>query len=235
MGKHTSSAFAPGDFDVWMLAQSWAPHFCCHHADRCLTAPFSLSATHLSLHGLWPGFKEPRSGGQTFPASCEKAQALFPAFLPREYIDLAPSFTTYNAAERRADVGKLAIHEYKKHGTCSGLSPSSYFAEALRAFGKLPGDRGTPQLLSQNVGGSVATNALRSAYAAKVALKADKLCRLTEVTSCFAVNADGTVGELIDCPAHTMQSRDVGERCASLRITQLGQCLANDGQHRKKK
>ena len=231
MGR--GSAFASGDFDVWMLAQSWSPHFCCQQADRCFTVPWAFSANHLSLHGLWPGFKAKR-GDSFFPASCEKAQALMPAFLPREYIDLAPSFTTWNAAEGRADVGKLATHEWRKHGSCSGLTPEKYFSEALRAFQKLPGDRGTPKMLTDNVGGSVKTDALRREYAKRVALKADKSCRLTEVTSCFAKRADGMLGEQVDCPDHTMQSRDTGERCGTLRITQLGQCLANDGQKRKR-
>ena len=46
-------------------------------------------------------------------------------------------------------------HEWVKHGTCSGLSPDAYFAEALNALRFLPGDRGTPALISGNVGGEV--------------------------------------------------------------------------------
>ena len=114
MGKgHQSSGHAPGDFDVWLLAQTWSPHFCCAHTDRCHTVPWAFSAKHLSLHGLWPGFLTQR-GGETFPSSCATSARLVPTQLPREYIDVAPSFTTWNAAERRAEVGDLAKHEWKK-------------------------------------------------------------------------------------------------------------------------
>ena len=232
-GKAGAGAFRPGDFDVYLLAQTWAPHFCCHHADRCHTVPWAFSARHLSLHGLWPGFMTPRDGGQTFPQSCEAAQRLLPNFLPREYIDVAPSFTSYDTVARQAKVGELAKHEWKKHGTCTGLAPDQYFQAALTAMGQLPGDRGTPSLLSNAVGGEVSAASLRAAYAKRVAVRTDRQCRLSEVTTCFAKNADGTVGPQVDCPEHVLRGRDTS--CASIKVTQLGMCLATDGQKGKKK
>ena len=83
----------------------------------------------------------------------------------------------------------------------SGLPPSQYFDEALRA--------------------------LRGEYRKRVALSADKHCRLAEVTSCWRKQPDGSVGEQCDCPPHVMKGRDNG-RCASLVVAQLGQCLAAD-------
>jgi ribonuclease I len=166
MGR-SDARFVAGDFDVYLLAQTWAPHFCCQNTDRCNTVPWAFSAKHLSLHGLWPGFSKPREG-QTFPEKCEAAKKLLPNFLPREYIDVAPSFTTYDAALRQATVGGLAKHEWSKHGTCTGLAPDQYFAEALRAFELLPGNRGTPSILSENVGGAVGAPALRAAYAKRI-------------------------------------------------------------------
>ena len=229
MGRpRSASKYAAGDYDVYLLAQSWAPNFCCKNVDRCHTVPWAFSATHLSLHGLWPGFSSPR-GNDTYPSNCEAAHKLFPSFMPSEYIDLAPSFTVWDAKARQAAVGDLAKHEYKKHGTCSGLPPDAYFSEAVRAFAMLPGQRGTPEVLTKAVGGSVATAALRAAYSKRVALSADKQCRLTEVTTCWEKRPDGRVGKQIDCPEHVMNGRDRGHQCASLRITQLGQCLAGDG------
>lgn len=233
MGRGKGPHFAQGDFDIYLLAQTWAPHFCCHNTDRCHTVPWAFSAKHLSLHGLWPGFLMPREG-QTFPSSCEAAQKLLPAFLPREYIDVAPSFTTYDAVARQATVGELAKHEWKKHGTCTGLTPEGYFNEALKAMNALPGTRGTPALLSEHVGQDVPTSELRKAYSKRVALRADKLCRLAEVTTCWAKAPDGSVGAQVDCPDHVMKGRD-SPNCASLRLTQLGQCLAGDGQRKGRK
>ena len=111
--KPESPAFAPGDFDVYLLALTWSPHFCCHAADRCTTVPWSWSAKHLSLHGLWPGFSRPRSG-DTFPAHCSTKAKLLQEALPRDYVDVAPSFTAWNPTHHRADVGPLAKHEWKK-------------------------------------------------------------------------------------------------------------------------
>jgi len=155
---------------------------------------------------------------------CATKAKLVQEAMPREYIDLAPSYTTWNATAHRAEVGGLAKHEWSKHGTCSGLRPESYFTEALRAFTLLPGDRGTPATLTANVGGSVGADALRATYAKKVAIKADRNCSLSEVTSCWAKRPDGTVGAQIDCPEHIMKSRD-SPSCSSIRINQLGQCM----------
>ena len=99
--------------------------------------------------------------------------------------------------------------------------------EALRAMRELPGDRGTPEMLTRNVGGTVDAAALRGEYRSRVALSADKHCRLAEVTSCWRKQPDGSVGEQCDCPPHVMKGRDNG-RCASLVVAQLGQCLAAD-------
>ena len=38
----------------------------------------------------------------------------------------------------------------------------------------------------------------------------------------------------VECPEHVMRGRDRADSCAALKITQLGQCLANDGQKKKR-
>ena len=96
----------------------------------------------------------------------------------------------------------------------------------------LPGDRGTPKLVSEHVGGDISAAELRRSYAKRVAVRADKQCRLSEVTSCWAKAPDGTVGQQVDCPEHVMKGRDT-PACASLRITQLGACLAGDGKKKR--
>lgn len=103
-----------------------------------------------------------------------------------------------------------------------------YWSEALRALSLLPGDRGTPDLVTKAVGGSVDTAALRAQYRKRVAFKADKACRLAEVTSCWAKGSDGRVGAQVDCPEHLMRGRDSAGRCGSLLVGALGQCLASD-------
>jgi ribonuclease I len=106
----------PGDFDLYVLAQSWSPHYCCQRADRCTTVPWAFSARHLSLHGLWPGWSE-RRDNQPSPLNCKAKARLLSEALPREYIDVAPSFTKWNTEKHVAEVGDLAKHEWKKHGS----------------------------------------------------------------------------------------------------------------------
>ena len=156
MGKHRTSSDVPGDFDIYVLAQTWAPQFCCTKSDRCTTVSWAYSARHLSLHGLWPAYSAPRDGAP-LPMDCAVKAALVFEQLPREYIDLAPAFTRWNAELHRAEVGALGKHEWLKHGTCSGLAPAQYFGEALRAMQSLPGERGTPRALLAAVGGRVGT------------------------------------------------------------------------------
>jgi len=151
--------------------------------------------------------------------------------LPREYIDLAPAFTKWNSQLHRAEVGQLARHEWQKHGTCSGLNPPQYFEEALRAMQSLPGERGTPRSLVAAVGGRVEAQQLRAEYAHRVAVRADKHCRLAEVTTCWAKREDGRVGPQVDCPSSVMRGRDSqtqSGKCSTLYVTALGQCLAAD-------
>jgi ribonuclease T2 len=96
-------------FDYYLLNLSWSPEFCHSHpsATEC--------AQHLTfvLHGLWP-----QNADGTYPENCSNAPG--PAN-PSQYSDIYP------------DPGLLQ-HEWKTHGTCSGLSPDAYFTAARQAF-----------------------------------------------------------------------------------------------------
>ena len=85
-----------GDFDIYLLAQSWAPAFCCENPDKCSALPWNAAASHLSLHGLWPGYGD-RRNGSTFPESCElRKKQLQQAQLPLGTYDLAPAYVQYD-------------------------------------------------------------------------------------------------------------------------------------------
>ncbi len=85
---------------------------------------------------------------------------------------------------------------------------------------------------SAQVGGEVDAAALRREYGRRVAIRGDKHCRLSEVTSCWAKAPGGTVGPQIDCPPHVMGGRD-SPRCSKFVINELGKCLAGDGQKKR--
>ena len=46
MGKQRTSSDTPGDFDLYVLAQTWAPQFCCTKSDRCTTVRCAYSANN---------------------------------------------------------------------------------------------------------------------------------------------------------------------------------------------
>ena len=123
MAPHASAN--PGEFDLYLLAQTWAPQLCCVKSERCTTVAWAFSAKHLSLHGLWPGYTVPRggsggvgsgfgssgggsddngNGGATYPVDCAVKARLLAQQLPREYVDLAPAFTKWNPQTHAAEV-----------------------------------------------------------------------------------------------------------------------------------
>ncbi len=116
---------APGqsNFEFYTLALSLAPAFCetAPNKKQCgKLSQASNAATPLTLHGLWPENARPGS----YPESC------------------AGDGITVKALELNIDARRLrqfmpgiadglASHEWRKHGTCTGLSAESYFVAAI--------------------------------------------------------------------------------------------------------
>jgi ribonuclease T2 len=96
-------------FDYYLLNLSWSPEYCHSHPSDIQCAQHSTFV----LHGLWP-----ENNDGTFPENCSNAAG---PSNPSQYSDIYP------------DAGLLA-HEWKTHGTCSGLSPDAFFQLARQAF-----------------------------------------------------------------------------------------------------
>lgn len=108
-----------GEFDYYALVLSWSPTHCatlqrdnyepqCHRRDG--------RRYNFVLHGLWPQYE------RGFPGNCQIGRRPFvPDSVIEEAIDVMPS-------------KPLIIHEYRKHGTCSGMEPSRYFETAERLY-----------------------------------------------------------------------------------------------------
>ncbi len=107
----------PGVFDFYVLALSWSPGFCeltnRRNKDQC--GPDNGNG--FVVHGLWPQFT---SG---YPSECAN--------------DRRPSRAAVSAAVPPFPTEGLARYEWRKHGSCSGLDPTAYFAAARTAFGKV--------------------------------------------------------------------------------------------------
>jgi ribonuclease T2 len=106
---------APGDFDFYLLTLSWSPGFCATPAgsragDQCAAG----SGLGFVVHGLWP------QNQHGYPSDCDKYSR-------------APSRVALQEADGVYPSEGLARYEWRKHGTCTGLSPQAYFASARRA------------------------------------------------------------------------------------------------------
>ena len=95
----------PGNFDFYVFTLSWSPQFCASTQNQ--KAECHVPGNSFVVHGLWPQFK---SG--SWPANCSGVPG--PADPSKE-------------ANIMGDP-TLVEHEWKTHGTCSGLSVDGYFA-----------------------------------------------------------------------------------------------------------
>jgi len=115
-----------GQFDYYVLSLSWAPTYCLTHADD--SQECSGKGYGFVLHGLWPQYD---AGG--YPENCSTQFELS--------ADAAAKGRTIYPSER------LMQHEWREHGTCSGLDARNYFDTADRATAaiKIPMTLETPR------------------------------------------------------------------------------------------
>ncbi len=131
-----------------LLAISWQNAFCQTHQNRreCRNVkPSSFSASHFTLHGLWP---QPRS-----KVNCKGTHKVYlPKPLYQELLQVQPA--------ARSGLHK---HEWKKHGTCYGKSPEAYFEDSI-ALLKQVNDSAVRDLFVRNVGRKLTSEQVRFAF-----------------------------------------------------------------------
>lgn len=105
-----------GAFDYYVLSLSWSPTWCAIEGDARQSPQCEADADFgWVLHGLWPQYH------RGWPAHCQSAHR-------------PPSRAmTAGMADIMGSPG-LAWHQWKKHGTCSGLSAQDYFALSRSAW-----------------------------------------------------------------------------------------------------
>lgn len=112
----------PGEFDYYALVLSWSPTHCAEpegQDDEMQCARRDGRRYSFVLHGLWPQYE------RGYPESCRTRRR---PFVPQPVID--------GMLDIMPSTG-LIIHEYKKHGTCSGFDPQGYFEMSRRLFRKI--------------------------------------------------------------------------------------------------
>lgn len=114
----TAGADEPGDFDFYVLALSWSPSWCEAEGDGRDSAQCDGRRPYaFVVHGLWPQWT------RGWPEFCDADNR--PSRRQIEgMLDLLP------------DPG-LVSHQWRKHGSCSGLDPASYFDLIRKARAKI--------------------------------------------------------------------------------------------------
>ncbi len=184
----------PGAFDFYVLALSWSPSYCSgqgggRDADGQCAPGRGLGFV---VHGLWPQYT------RGFPSNCGAVQRP----LTRDAVSAA--------GEIMPSAG-LARHEWRTHGTCSGLDPTAYFraVKAARQAVTIPDAYRKP-------GSEQRARPLEIARAfaeANPGLRTDMIgvtCRrgqLQEVRICFSKDLKG----FTICPEVARQSCRAGE------------------------
>ena len=119
----------PGQFDYYVLALSWSPSYCAGEVGQNDSQQCALGRRFaFVVHGLWPQYVK------GWPEYCATNEGWIPQKLIDGMMEVMPS-------------KKLIIHEWKKHGTCSGLSQSDYFNAVRQFFGgvRIPARYLSPQ------------------------------------------------------------------------------------------
>lgn len=118
-----SSGFArandapPRPFDSYILALSWSPTYCL--SPKASPAQCDTGQPRgFVVHGLWPDGASSRAG------FCQSPAPYVPEPVISAMIDLMPS-------------KGLILHEWRRHGTCSGLTPELYFKTVRAAAGRV--------------------------------------------------------------------------------------------------
>ncbi len=190
-----------GRFDYYALVLSWSPSYCagltregydpqCHSRDG--------KRYSFILHGLWPQYE------RGWPENCQTRDRPFvPQTIIDGMLDIMPS-------------PKLVIHEFRKHGTCSGLSPADYYKISRKLFTKV---RVPPRYERPNQAFTVSpSEVIRDFVSVNPELKPESIAvacggpgsRLREIRICFSRE-----GEFRACG----RNEDARRLCSATRVS----------------
>lgn len=109
----------PGAFDYYVLSLSWSPNWCLAEGDARNSEQCETGSGHgWILHGLWPQFH------RGYPSFCQTAGRPPSRGMTAKMADIMGT-------------SGLAWHQWKKHGTCTGLSAAAYYALSREAYARV--------------------------------------------------------------------------------------------------
>lgn len=108
-----------GVFDYYVLSLSWSPSWCALEGDARGSEQCDAQHDHgWILHGLWPQY------ARGYPEYCRTSAR-------------APSRRMTGEMADIMGTSGLAWHQWKKHGTCSGLEAADYYALSRAAYARV--------------------------------------------------------------------------------------------------
>lgn len=107
------------NFDYYVLSLSWSASFCDIEGNAKKSEQCDVNQKYTwILHGLWPQYH------QGWPAYCKTSERPPSRAITRSMVDIMGS-------------SGLAWHQWKKHGSCSGLNADEYFTKSREAYKKI--------------------------------------------------------------------------------------------------
>ncbi|MDU9003130.1 ribonuclease T2 [Sedimentitalea todarodis] len=106
-----------GEFDYYVLSLSWSPNWCAATGDAQGSDQCDARHDHgWIMHGLWPQYR------RGYPSFCRT-------------VERPPSRGMTAAMADVMGTSGLAWHQWKKHGTCTGLTAAQYYQLSREAYG----------------------------------------------------------------------------------------------------
>ncbi len=188
-----------GKFDYYALVLSWSPTFCSNATDRDRMQCDRQDGRRFSfvLHGLWPQYE------RGYPGECRTARRPFvPKPIIESMLDIMPA-------------PGLITHEYRKHGTCSGLDPQTYFSTARALFNRIR----IPERLTN----PFETQVIGQSELAREFMRANPALKPEQFAIGCAGGPNGRLKEMRFCFTKEGEPRDCGENENQRRMCQASQ------------
>ena len=106
-----------GEFDYFVVSLSWSPNWCALEGEA-RNSPQCEEDHGWILHGLWPQFHK------GFPSYCRTSKRPPSRGMTADMADIMGT-------------SGLAWHQWNKHGSCTGLSATDYYALSRKAYASI--------------------------------------------------------------------------------------------------
>jgi ribonuclease T2 len=108
-----------GVFDYYVVSLSWSPNWCALEGDARRSPQCEEGSGHgWILHGLWPQYH------RGYPAFCQTATRPPSRAMTRDMADIMGT-------------SGLAWHQWRKHGSCTGLGAAAYYDLSRAAYARI--------------------------------------------------------------------------------------------------